>query len=632
MFRKFAWYSNRLRVMSLAEIFHRVLEQVSLAYLRLIYLFETSHFDKSPNPENFKFCTSSEFQLPNLAWHFDLSSEEIHQLSLGQWHALSFPWSWRENSNCWHDAPDANKEWPQKFFNSIDYRPGNSIGDIRVAWEPARLQQLVCLSFLCSSDQRIKMDSTINLMELQLNSWVSSNPFLRGIHYISAMECALRIIAVCTAIDNLRVNLNKNSSVWVNLVRVVESHAFLIEKRLSLYSSRGNHTIAEAVGLLYAGLLFPEFKRAEYWVKTGKQILADEADYQILSDGGGAEQSFWYLLFISDLYGLAHKLIEKSGDAELKIEHAFQRASSFLSHMASTPGQLPDIGDRDDGYALSKFLRISFQESGQSNKTISFKKAGYTLIRPTKGIKLLFDHGALGMPPSYGHGHADALSIIMTVNQQEVLLDSGTFAYSATSDWRRYFRSTAAHNTITVDNQDQATYLNGFMWQNSYVAELIFSSESDNQIQLLAKHNGYKKLGVVHWRGILVDCENGFVVWDYLTGVGSHHLTLRWHICSDFRKENNKFIADLERPLVLSIANMNELQIQQGNESDIAGWKASQYGKKAPALMLNISKNGALPEEFYTYLSWGNEKVLGIENTASTIGKFREIIRESGTN
>jgi hypothetical protein len=41
-------------------------------------------------------------------------------------------------------------------------------------------------------------------VEAQLVSWVEANPFLTGIHYISPTECALRLLAVCHAVDALR--------------------------------------------------------------------------------------------------------------------------------------------------------------------------------------------------------------------------------------------------------------------------------------------------------------------------------------------------------------------------------------------------------------------------------------------
>ncbi|MDC4226709.1 MAG: hypothetical protein MPW15_21275 [Candidatus Manganitrophus sp.] len=48
------------------------------------------------------------------------------------------------------------------------------------------------------------------LLEAQFLSWIEANPFLTGIHYISAMECGLRLIAVCHALDLVRDRLARS--------------------------------------------------------------------------------------------------------------------------------------------------------------------------------------------------------------------------------------------------------------------------------------------------------------------------------------------------------------------------------------------------------------------------------------
>ena len=54
-----------------------------------------------------------------------------------------------------------------------------------------------------------------------------------------------------------------------------------------------------------------------------------------------------------------------------------------------------------------------------------------------------------------GHGHADLLSVQLTGEGRERLIDPGTGSYMRRED-RDWFRGTAAHNTLEVDGRSQA--------------------------------------------------------------------------------------------------------------------------------------------------------------------------------
>ena len=268
-------------------------------------------------------------------------------------------WQWAERDEIWHRAPDTGRSWPRRFFGSIKYREGNPFGDVRRLWEPSRLQHLVNLAMLADLGNSREREQAVQLVKRQLASWVEFNPPLAGAHYISAMECALRMIAVCHTLDMLRDDLVDDAP-WDALIRIVASHAPLIERRLSLHSSAGNHTVAEAAGLIYAGLLFPEMKGSERWLDTGTSILKDAARTQVLPDGGGVEQALRYHLFNIQLLSLVEALLKHYGrHAYIEISEAVDRGTRFLGAMRLDTGWLPTIGDGDGGHALSEYLQLA---------------------------------------------------------------------------------------------------------------------------------------------------------------------------------------------------------------------------------------------------------------------------------
>ena len=390
------------------------------------------------------------------------------------------------------------------------------------------------------------------------------------------------------------------------MLNIVGSHAYLIQHRISLFSSAGNHTIAECAGLIYAGVLFPEFKEAKNWKQKGLDIFTKEIDRQILSDGGGIEQAFWYLLFITDLTGLVVRLLEHIKEPSPEIAAAFIRAKEFLSSFASVPEELPEIGDSDNGYALSPFLRLSFESKDVLNKAIkTFPDAGYTLIDNHQGAQIIFDHGFLGMAPSYGHGHADALSILVSLNKQGLFIDPGTYTYTGDQQYRAYFRSTQAHNTVTVDGLDQAKQETPFLWSQPFNASLIKKEENSSGVfRLLAKHDGYAQLGVEHWRGLSYSVEGYIFIWDYLTGEGIHDLELNWHIANRVTQIENNFIVGMNGENVLLSVFGGKTSFYSGETIPVLGWRSKKYGVKEPITTLQIKQSGVLPIEFMTIVQF----------------------------
>jgi hypothetical protein len=598
------WYLRRLKVMSLQEIAHRSTEPARLGLMRLGIRFAPRQ-GAAADWRRFSFCTAATAQLPVPPCQFAPSAAERERLLAGDFGALGFAWRWKPGAGVWRTAPDTGRTWPDAFFGSIAYRAGNSCGDVRVLWEPARLQGLVALALLARHDPSCRAPAT-ELAGHVLQSWAHDNPYLIGPHYISAMECALRLIAVAHAVDMLRAE-RLQPQTWAAVAGVVSSHAGLISKRLSLHSSSGNHLVAECAGLVYAGVLLPEHPRAASWRETGLGLLAKEAARQVLPDGGGIEQALHYQLFVVDLLGLVMRLLESRGlICPTAIGAAVARGRAFLAAFARAPDQLPPIGDSDSGFALTPYLRISFDPQGAvAAGSRSFADSGYTCCEPRNesGLKVVIDHGPLGMAPAYGHGHADALSVIATVGGESLLIDPGTYGYNLGAKWRQYFRSTAAHNTVTVDGLDQAVQAGTFLWTEPYVARRLAADGSEQDSwSFLMRHDGYRRLGVLHWRGVLVHRDGTLLVWDRLTGSGAHELALNWHLgLEPVGTGPGMQRLAFANGYCLEVAG-GETTVHRGESEPPRGWRSHGYGVRAPATNLRTVVRAEVPHEFTTVL------------------------------
>ncbi len=600
--RQMTWYLTRLRIMNRRELLHRVLEQAWV--LGWWFRYVLGSVPAQPDTECLGFCRATELQLPELSWRGELN--EYGAEDLRGWDALGFRWAWSDAAEAWHKAPDTGKVWPLTFFGAVPYRHGNPYGDARVVWEPSRLQQLVWLARIAQQAQAELSEAAVEQARAELLSWIKHNPPWAGVHYVSAMECSLRFIAICHALDMLRPHFAKEDPIWTALAAIVASHPAFIAGRISRYSSSGNHTVAEAAALVYAGVLFPELKAAGRWFEGGMSILCEEAERQVLPDGGGIEQSLHYHRFVLELIALVEKLLRHHGlHSPQELAAAQTRGASFLSHMADGEGRLPPIGDSDSGYALSPDLAILPCDRPVGSYLKVFEDSGYAVIHSESpaSTHLIFDHGPFGMPPAYGHAHCDTLALWMSVDGVPQLLDPGTYTYTGKKRWRTYFRSSRAHNTVTVNDRDPAKQESAFQWSRPFDARLVEKQTAEEgPIRLLASHGGYHRDGVTHWRYVGVFGRPVIVVvLDVLVGPGDHRLELNWHVPDGFTAETDNVFRGSR--LSVSLSGGKSSLVSGDASKDLRAWCSPVYGELEPAACISSHYQGALPHEFVSVFS-----------------------------
>ena len=605
--RPLAWPLKALTATRPAELWRQTREQALFQVLRWQQRLRNGSLSCRFTAEEVSassFCSSRYPVLPALPWRFEPDDRHIERLLSGGVTVFGHPWQWEPDGDCWHKAPDTGKQWPRDFFARLPIAEGNSSGDIRIAWEPSRLQHLVTLGLLAQKADPGIRERAVALCEAQLCSWNAANPFLTGIHYVSLMECALRLLAVCYATDLIRPWIQAPEQVWTALLALVFNHAELIRKRLPVHGSTSHETLAAAAALVHAGTLFHELEPAERWSALGLYLLEQETPRHISHDGGSIEQGFGYLQFSTDLHGLVVALLDhRQAPVPDKIRRAFDRSRDFLDEFRSvSDGSLPRIGDGDDGSALSPYLCFPGTAKKRRAGLATFHLSGYSIIRGRDAQQAIFDHGPLGMGPSYAHGHADALSFLFYVGSREVLIDPGTYTYTGDGQWRAYFRGTRAHNTVTVDGADQAVQEGPLSWSQPFDTHLVYKDETpEGKITVIARHYGYKdRFGVTHLRGVSYEPPGSWIIWDWLTGSGIHHLELNWHLgCRPVPVDGGYRLDDAEVPVFLTVEG-GRSSLREGATKPVGGWCSKRYGVKEPISTLRVDYTGPLPHEFMT--------------------------------
>jgi uncharacterized heparinase superfamily protein len=215
---------------------------------------------------------------------------------------------------------------------------------------------------------------------------------------------------------------------------------------------------------------------------------------------------------------------------------------------------------------------------------------------------MLVDAGEVGMRGIGGHGHNDMLSFDLWAAGAPLLVDSGTYVYTADPAARQWFRSTAAHNTLRVDGQEIAR-LGGDHWlwrieNDAHPRVLAWESDAEHDL-LEVEHDGYCRLPrpVLHRRRIIFDKRRrSWQIDDTLDGQGEHLLELFFHPAVPFA---------LDRPTVRLRASQADVLLVPPEDVQLRqepGWISRGYGHREPATVLVYSRRARVPITLTTRL------------------------------
>jgi hypothetical protein len=556
----------------------------------------------------------------------------------------------------WHLDPISGLRAPLVHWSRLDPLDPAGLGDSKVVWELNRQQWLLYLgqAYRLSEDERYA-EATVRYVQ----EWMRANRPGLGINWASSLEVAFRLISWCWVLAFCEGSQALSADLRAAIIAGIGEHAHHVERYLSTYFSPNTHLTGEALGLFYAGLLFPDEARARRWRARGAEILVTQCERQILPDGVYFEQSTCYQRYTAEIY--LHFLILAArngiGVPDLVVDR-LQHLLEFLMAVRRPDGSMPQIGDADGGWLLPLTPRApddlrgifsvaaaffgrgdyawaaggqtpeSLWLLGSSGATVAealtptpprtppsrlFPAGGYVVMRSgweRDAHQLLFDVGPLGCPISSGHGHADLLSIQCAVFGEPYLVDAGTYCYSAHPEWRDFFRSTAAHSSLRVDNQEQAVPTGPFKWQARPRARLRRWLSTDTFDLAAAEHDAYDRLAsaVRHRRRVIFVKPHYWIVVDDLDGMAGHRVELAFQ----FAPREVTVDADLwvrargrdGRGLLLrSFATVPlTTELHEGSMTPFRGWVSNDYGQRQPAPAVVSRVDTQLPFRIMTLL------------------------------
>jgi Heparinase II/III-like protein/Heparinase II/III N-terminus len=354
----------------------------------------------------------------------------------------------------WQLDVKSGRRWPLVHISRVpvSYPDGS---DIKWPWELSRCQHL---PLLAAAWRETKDRRYIDELGAQLDSWIDGNPVEFGANWLIAMEPAIRAVNWIAALALVAEDAEQEP--WFR--RALESlvlHGRFIRSHLEGGSVRGNHYLSNIVGLLALGALFagPEGTR---WLQHGARSLAAELEHQVLPDGVDHEVSTAYHRFVTELFACGLEVVEALAPEELPPRHRerIEQMRRFTTDVARPDGLVPLVGDSDDGRLLPLAGYGEDPRAVRSSQTpaitAAYRDAGFYVQRRGAAY-LLVRCGPTGAAGQGWHAHNDQLSFELALGESPLVVDPGSYVYTASPTERNRFRSTSFHSTVSVDGAEQ---------------------------------------------------------------------------------------------------------------------------------------------------------------------------------
>jgi len=563
--------------------------------------------------------------------------------------------------------------------------------DIKFIWEPARFTWVYPLAraFQLSEDE-----SFAETFWRDFETFQDINIANMGPNWASGQEVALRLIALTFAYQVFRSSSVSTEDRISRLSIAIAEHAVRIPPTL-IYAraQNNNHLLTESAGLFTAGLCIPKHPKAQKWRQLGWRWFNHALQTQISSDGTYIQHSTNYHRLMLQVALWVYCL---EGSFPEETTQRLAAATEWLLTLVDPEtGRVPNLGHNDGSYIqplascsfhdyrpvmqaaalvfldrrpyppgpwdeLSLWLgitgsgkeKIEDQEGPPLLKVTTYPESHAVLHNMTNQTWASFRVAKFHARPA----HADQLHLDLWWRGLNLAQDAGTYFYNAPPPWDNSLALTGIHNTVTIDDRDQMSRAGRFLWLDWAQAQIIQneSGEDGASHHLVAQHDGYRKFGVIHQRGIHTTLGGNWVITDNLLPVESHpqktrhadgsreefsshgqdyRARLHWLLPDwswEFEQLDDKFQTifrlrsptgwidlkigiepapqgdgEIRSPLI-DLFRAGESLLGSDQVSPILGWVSPTYGYKVPALSLAVIMESSLPLRFTTELDLPN--------------------------
>lgn len=291
---------------------------------------------------------------------------------------------------------------------------------------------------------------------------------------------------------------------------------------------RGNHLVRDMAGLAWAARAFGA--AGERFRKRAISLALSQCDEQVLDDGGHFERSpVYHLQVMEDFEETFLLLDDERMRARLEaVLHAMAQFASWMRGPDHGPVPFNDAAGEDCRTRLARVLQRWPGAGSEMPQGFRFFPDTAFAAWLTNAWQVWIDVGGPGPAYQPGHSHASSLTLNASAHGVPFLVDPGTHSYDRDA-MRAYERSTAAHNTVTIDDASSSEVWDIFRVGRRARVSCERAQAFDHGFELRAVHDGYRHLagGPVHERAVRAD-RDALEVVDVVTGGGHHVVRGGW--------------------------------------------------------------------------------------------------------
>ena len=503
----------------------------------------------------------------------------------------------------------SGRRWPAAHISRLPIVYADE-SDIKVPWELGRCQHMpiLALAHRLTGDQRY-----LDELGAQLESFIAANPVEHGPQWACTMDVAIRAanwiaaLALCAG--------TARDEPW--LERAVGSlllHGRFIRSHLEWAAVRGNHYLSDVVGLLPVAALFSASSEGRSWGNWAAAELNAEIEHQVRPDGCDHEASIPYHRLVTELVACGIQAADRVAPGAITARGRARAGSMlrFVSDYTRPDGLAPQVGDNDDGrfLPLADYGRVDprshlhlYEQAGLERPRptghAAYPAGGYWVMR-TADVHLVIRCGDVGVGGLGSHAHNDQLSFELSAHGDPLVVDPGSYLYTADPAARTLFRSTAFHATLGVDGQDQ----NPLKEQALFMLEDLTRAEPiawDPEAPAFAgRHHGYERLPApaIHTRRIEL-VGDGILVTDTVTGRGGQELAWTLPLAPGCEVDVRNGVAE-----VTSARAALTVQAEGLEFAAEPGWYSPRYGRRDETSFLRARRRSA-PGDDTTVLRLG---------------------------